>query len=338
MIKYILTLFLTLTSFEIFAAASLPNCSNSDLSMNGANEDSCISTCSAIADYSSAQLSSNNNGFCIGNATESKFNIYKVQLGTSTSAEPTCTIWNGDFEVDKSSYAPGNSISIPGVYQNCSNGTYDTVFLTISRNETFAADTVFPDGSGKIVRTTSTFDSDDIDDNTTPSDYVESSQSHSDDDLPYVRPSTGWSNIYKKLSSTPSSTDLASSSNAAMIYDWAKLHPITTSGGSNYYTNVFSGWYCEDSNGNLCEKLDGDNRLLIRLTSSVDGVSFPTSSGIEVTDTNQPGWDIGYFGLNTSTERGAIFLWRNDSGTLKYLGVKPGDAGLQVTISNSNVE
>lgn len=321
--------FLSTFVSNVFAVASLPDCSGGDLSMQGANASSCISTCSAVADYPAAQLSTGSSGFCAGNATQSKFNVYKVQLGVSTAAEPTCELWSGNFEMNKASYAVSDSVSPGGSYQNCTDGAYNTVFVTIEKKETFSGSAEFPDGSGKIAKTTSAFATDSISTYTDSSTFLETSTSHTDSSLPYVRPSSGWNTIYKKLSSAPSDSNLSSSSESSMVYDWSKVY---AEGGHD--TSVFSGWYCEDSSGNFCEKVDSDGRLIMRMTKDLDGISFPTSTGIHITQENQAAWNLSYYGLNTNKERGAIFLWRNDGGTLKYLGVKPGDSGIQMTISN----
>ena len=312
-------------SLPVIAADSLPDCVGGDLSMNGANEETCVTTCTAVADYAPAHLTPGGSGFCAGDATESKFTLFEVKLGVSAQFEATCNLWSGSFLVDKTQYATGQEIDAGGTFNYCSPGTYDVVYITTSRTETFAGTATFPDGSGKIAKTTTMFasDSDSYTDSTT---WLEDSTSHTDNDLPYVRPSNTLNTAYKKLSSTPSATDLSSSSAAEMTFDWAKMQVI------NKVTGLLSGWYCEDGATDVCERINSEGRLEGRYLSSVDGVTFP-SGGLVVTDTIQPNWNLSYFGLNTSTERGLRFLWHNDGGTVKYLGANPGESGLEITIS-----
>jgi hypothetical protein len=327
--KFFISSLAILFSPALYSAESLPNCVGSDLSMQGANEETCVSTCTDIASYAPAQLSSGSSGFCVGDATQSKFTLYEVKLGVSAQAEATCNLWSGNFLVDKAQYASGQQVEVGGAFGYCSPGTYDVVYVTTSRNETFAGSATFPDGSGKIAKTTSTFssDSDSYDDVTT---WLETSTSHSDNDLSYVRPTSGWNSAFKKLSSVPSDTDLSSSSAAEMTFDWAKMQVI------NKVTGGLSGWYCEDGATDVCERINSAGYLEGRYLNTVDGVYFP-SGGLVVTDTIQPNWNLSYFGLNTSTERGLRFLWHHDGTSLKYLGANPGESGLEITISTIEI-
>lgn len=315
------------------AADSLPNCSNSQLSMTGANEDVCISTCTAVSGVSAAQLPSGQSGFCVGDAVESRITLYNVSLGVNGQAEPTCDLWNGEFVIDKAQFASGQSVAVGGTFGVCAPGNYNTVFATTSRRETFSGNTIFPDGSGKVVRTTSTFAGASGSYNNSAS-WLETSTSHSNNSLFYVRPTSGWNTVYKKISNSPSASDLSGSLPSEMTFDWAKSLSLN---GSLQSSGMLAGWYCEGSGTEVCERVDTTNdRIQIRLTSNVDGVSFP-AGGLRVTDNKQPNWEISYFGLNKGVERGLRFLWHNDGGTLKYLGVNPGEAGLQVTISSFDV-
>lgn len=323
---------LLLTSTEAWSAGSLPDCSASQLSMQGANEEVCISTCSAVANISGVQLSSGQSGFCVGDASESRITLYNVSLGKSTQAEPTCDLWNGEFVIDKSQYAAGQTISTGGSFKACSPANYDAVFLTTSRMETFSGSTSFPDGSGKVVRTTSRFAGESGNYNERSS-WLETSTSHTDDTRYYVRPTSGWNNAYKKLASNPSAADLDNASSEEMTFDWGKNLVFY---GNPSSSGMMEGWYCEDGETQVCERLETNNKIQIRLTSDVDGVSFP-ENGLTVTDIIQPNWDISYFGLNQDTERGLRFLWHNDNGELQYLGVNPGESGLQITISPFDV-
>lgn len=310
------------------ANASLPDCVGNQLSMQGANEEICISTCSAIADYPDAQLR-NTDGFCVGDATVSKFTLYEVKLGVSSQVEPTCDLWSGDFVIDKAGFAAGDEIDASGSFGYCEPGTYDVVFLTTSRIEVIAGQTVFPDGSDKVVKTSSDFASDNFTDHTDTAAWLETGTNHSNDALPYIRLSEDWSNNYKKIASTPSDEDMSSRTISEMEFDWTKLLEL------GYEKDTLAtGWYCEDSSNEVCERVLDSERSQIRINSAVtDVVNFP-DGGLVVTETVQPNWNISYFGLSGELERGLRFLWTHDDvNGLRYHGVNAGESGIQVTIT-----
>lgn len=314
------------------ASASLPDCAGAQLSMQGANEEICISTCSAIADYPAAHLR-NTDGFCVGDATISRFTLYEVKLGVSSQAEPTCDLWSGNFVVDKAQFAAGDEIAAGGTFGYCAPGVYDVVFLTTSRIEVIAGQTVFPDGSDSVVRTTSDFAADGFSDHTDISAWLETGTSHSNDALPYIRLSEDWNNNYKKIASTPSNEDMSNRAVSEMEFDWAKLLEL------GYEKDTLAaGWYCEESSNEVCERVLDAERSQIRITAAVvDVVNFP-SGGLVVSETVQPNWNISYFGLNGELERGLRFLWtHDDTNGLRYHGVNAGESGIQVTITPIDV-
>jgi len=311
------------------ATSSLPDCPAEKLSMHGQYEDECISTCTAIANVPAAQLPIGSDGFCAGDASESIFTLYEVKLGQIGQENATCNLWSGNFIVDKARYSAGQVVQPQGTFSYCKPGLYDVVFIVVSRMETFAGSATFPDGSGKIARTTARFSSD-VGTYTDLSTWLETSTGHSNNNLPYVRPAIGWNNVYKKLAETPSDQDLSGTNPATMYFDWAKnlvLHPVST---------LLPGWYCEDNASEFCERILGDGRIEMRATMNVDGFFFP-AGGLRVTERLQPSWNISYFGLNPVAERGLRFLWRNDGGTMKYLGANPGESGIEVTVSTVDV-
>ncbi len=322
--KILVSIF-TLMPFIAFAS-SLPNCPPNKLSMNGQFEDECMSTCSAIADEPSAQLSPGSSGFCVGEAEVSRFTLVEIRLGQSNSSEPSCNLWSGNFQFDKARFASGQEISAGGSFNICQPGVYDVVYVKQHRHETIAGRTTFPDGSNKVVRTTSPFASNVIS-NIDPTTWLESSTSHLNNSLPYVRPDPNWNNAYKKLSANPSATDLNSSSSIEMIFDWATVFGTGNPG-------PLSGWTCENNATDVCERLV-DNTFVegryVMNSATADFVS-PTG-GVIVTENKQPNWNLSYFGLNSGVERGLRFLWHNDGGTVKYLGVNAGESGLQINIS-----
>lgn len=310
-------------------------CTGSDIDMTPASE-TCLTTCKAVASRSASYLSSGNSGFCIGQATKSIFNLYELRLGQSSAGtEALCTIWSGEMQVSMKDNAPGAE-STGGVIDltKCAVGSYDTLHIIMGRFTEFAGNTVFPNATGTgsspaMVRTTTAFgNSTDPSEYDTLSDWLETSTSHSDDAKEYVRPTASWNTVYKKLASTPSSTDLSSSSDLPMFYDELKGARVNDTG-------VVSGWYCESAT--LCYRANplDTTELEMRLTSAVDVlVGMP----ISVTEDNGCTVDVTpsfYSAKRGGTdELGVKFLWRNDSGTLKYLGAYPGENGLYITVGS----
>jgi hypothetical protein len=210
---------------------------------------------------------------------------------------------------------------------SCSKGEYDVVFLTASRYEKYAGNTVFPDGSGNIIRTTSKFANDNV--NYDPiSGWGEASKTYSDDALGYVIES----GVYNKTASTPSSDDLSSASDTIANYDWAKS---MISGGN---TTALVGWYC-DGNADtgldsLCERAIDNDKLQSRIrkteTLVVEGLPLTIGNGDTTLD-----FDINYNSTSSrgdNDELGLKVLWHNDGGTLKYLGIKPGESEMYISI------
>jgi len=324
--KTLLTVGILFTTQSFAAAPAITYCSSANLNFNGAN--SCTSTCSAISG-SAVRLGSGTSGFCIGQSSYNEFNLYKIALGRETAGnEPICTIWTGNTIVSTADKLPGTSENSGAIdLSSCSSGSYDTIHLTSSNFQKYAGHTRFPDGSGNIVRTASAFANDNTD-YTTIANWRETSTSHSNDALGYVRPSTGWNSVYNKLASAPSSTDLAGDTNRIMLFDWMK---ITKAGDTGERT----GWLCDGES--VCSRAAGENQYETRIrhteTMVVEGLPLTITDG----DDTLSSLDVGYNSLASSArsgteEVGINFLWHNDSGTLKYLGTRPFDDGLYVTI------
>jgi hypothetical protein len=308
-------------------ASSLPNCPTNKLSMNGQFEDECISTCTAVGQEPNAQLSVGSSGFCVGSAKTSRFTLLSVRLGQSNSSEPSCDLWSGNLVVDKGIFSSGEQISAGGTFNSCKPGIYDVVYLKKRREEIISGEATFPDGSGKVARTTNIFGST-LPSSIDPQNFLETSTSHSNNSLPYVRPSVGWNLSFIKLSQTPSDVDLNPAPSYEMIYDWA----------TSFSTGIpgpLAGYECENNASNICarvvDNMHHEERIVMNSASS--DFLFAPDGGLVVTDAMQPSWSLSYFALNNGAERGLRFLWHNDAGVVKYLGVNAGDPGLQIRLS-----
>ena len=339
----LLTFFLLVVSLNsVSNAQTAPSfCSGSDIDMTPASND-CLTTCKAVAARSASYLSANTAGFCIGQASYSKFIIYELMLGqNSEGSEAKCTIWSGSLPIMLSSKSTGDTVTGgPIDLSNCANGTYDTLHVVTGRITEFAGNTVFPNALGtgsspSMVRTTSTTHSSDYGRETgtnltTVTNWLETSTSHSTTSLDYVRPTSSWNTAYKKLSTTPSSTNLSSSTDQIMYYDELKGAVL-----NNDSSHTRTGWYCEDAAATLCYRAYpvDETEMEMRIVSSVDAIS---GLPITINDDNKCGLSVkpNYYASNRSSsdELGIKFLWYNDTGTLKYVGAYPAETGLYVTI------
>jgi len=288
----------------------------------------CTSTCSAIAASGNFTMSANSDGVCMGKATVKNLSIKKIELGrTEIGSESRCQIWKGDdITIDEVS-GLGLSSKSPIVLSECMVGTtYDAIYFTFGRYEDLAGEAVFPDGSNKIVRTTSVFSAKD----SSHTDLLNLASwrdlASADTTKAYTIPNTGspaW--IHKKISSNPSDVDLTSSLNVTMHMDRTKLNYST-------YTNTTArpGYVCyqnPDGSGldtNDCVANNNDGTYVTIMPSEyVTGLPLTLKEGDETLN-------IEYTTLKTdrgnNEYHGVRFLWRMDGSTLKYVGVQPAEA------------
>jgi len=339
--KFITLLFLFFTK-SIFAAADpIEFCSTAELDFS---LDDCYASCTALQDnniFLENEISSGSAGFCLGQATYSKFKLYKIALGNSSSDESLCTIWEktDGQEFIKSSYLPGSSIDL-GTGTSCPAGTYDVLFITTSNFDTFAGETTFPSAAGGTFRTTSDYASDSVFDyDDTVSDWLDQSSPYNTTSKPYIRPSSSWNTVYKKVGDTPlaSTASQFSGSNSQMIIDWNKEIVINYSD-----TTSRPGWRCEPSSLDgdaMCAKLETD-RYTERMTTEVEGVQ----EGLPVTVTADDilTFNVDYISnsqdrsdLTSNRELGLKVLFLNDGGTVKAMGVYPGEDGRYIIITKT---
>ena len=332
MYRVFVTLFLIFFSQVANSQTSPSFCSGSDLDMTPSSEN-CLTTCSAVANYSSAYLSAGESGYCIGQASYQRFNIYKLMLGkTSSGTNSLCTILDGTIPIiqpQNDGSSSGQDISFN--LNNCPNDSYDVLHIIMSRYVAFSGNTVFPNALGtgsnpSRVRTTAPY-SNSTSDYASISDWLETSTSHSDTSLEYVRPTGSWNTVYKKLGNTPLSSNLSSSTDVIMYYDELKGTSINDNG-------IYSGWFCEDANLCYRQNPNDENEIELRITSSLSEVV--SGLPIQLTKDNKCKlkFDLNFYAANRSNneEMGIKFLWYNNAGSLQYLGAYPGENGMSITI------
>ena len=298
---------------------------------NGASVTSCSDAAARAAHY----IATGNSGYCGGSLTKAAAYIYEIWLGdSSTGMAASCRIWTGTLPVMRHQYQAGEKAQGgPIDVKNCSDGTYDTIHLIKSRYLQFAGYASYPAPSGSAshgntARSTTTFATSNAD-HAVLGDWLEDSTGFAASSRPYVRTTSSATSIYKKLAAQPSSSDLASSSDADMYFDEYKR--LTAS-----QNNTASGWLCEGaSSQTVCAQLlsNDTNRLEWRYTNAASEVS-----GLPITLSNAKGCsltiDLSYKSADTSNNQntGINFLWRNNSGTVEMVGVKPDDGDINISL------
>jgi len=306
-----------------------------------ANQSECTSTCAAIADAGGYDVSDLTSGYesCEGKVTTKKISIYKIEIGKLDVSNPSrCIIWEGD---DLTIEIAGNAASslaskYPIDVSSCQKGfEYDAFFITMSRYEQFAAESVFPNDASKMVRTTSTYAAKDTDNNNVEANWLDStSNGFSDNSKFYTLPDAwnsggGWraNYAYKKISNASSSADLTSQNSVAMYWDFVKDSKKWATD-----TATRNGFNCKASDSTDCiGESDGYNdRLVI-----IEAIS-PTLTLRDGDETLDLEYTQYYSNRNsTNNHVGAEFLWYNNGGTLEYVGVKSTNGFGSLSASNS---
>jgi hypothetical protein len=305
-----------------------------------AYQSDCTSTCAAVAAAVAAGDVVINNGaggiptnsykFCEGKVTKKTVKVYKIEMGKTTIGdESRCTIWEGD---DLTVELGGSSIETlssryPITLKSCTIGTeYNAFYLTADRYEQFAAESVFPDATGKVARTTSTYAAKDTGHGNTLS--VWRDEKFADASKFYTTP--GWATAaYKKLGDEASDIDLINESNVTMEWDELK-----TSNSWGTDTTTRPGFMCESDDSNDCSaEADGrtDRYISIIPTASITGLPLTLKEGDET-------FDLEYVRFaserGTNKYKGVEFLWYNDDGTLKYAGAATTPNGGYLVVTN----
>ena len=294
-----------------------------------------VTSCSDAAARAAHYIATGNSGYCGGSLTKAAAYIYEIWLGdSSTGMTASCRIWTGTLPVMRHQYQAGEKAQGgPIDVKNCSDGTYDTIHLIKSRYLQFAGYASYPAPSGSAshgntARSTTTFATSNAD-HAVLGDWLEDSTGFAASSRPYVRTTSSATSIYKKLAAQPSSSDLASSSDADMYFDEYKR--LTAS-----QNNTSSGWLCEGaSSQTVCAQIlsNDTNRLEWRYTNAASEVS-----GLPITLSNAKGCsltiDLSYKSADTSNNQntGINFLWRNNSGTVEMVGVKPDDGDINISL------
>jgi len=295
-----------------------------------AYQSGCTSTCAAIAAARSFTMSNDSYARCEGKLTKKVVNLRRIELGKKEIGnESRCAIWEGDdLQFDITSTTVDFSSKYPITLDKCTVGTtYDAMYITLSKYEEITGESVFPDGSGKKMRTTSTFGLKDTGHDNTTSNWLDSGFADASKYYTYPPGSSGWG-AYKKLGASASSTDLSSASNEIMYWDEYK---VSHTGQPD--TTTRPGYNCSTNDTTECyTSVPGQSDQYVS--------SIPNMFGLPVTlkeedKTLNLEW-IRFTPIRGVNQyKGMEVLWYKDaSGVLKYAGISSSNDGGYFLISN----
>lgn len=325
MIKKLITLVFIVGISSIVKAAPPNFCSSPAMNSSG-----CISTCAAMAAQQNGTnpLPIGQYGWCEGVATSKWARLLKIELGKTAIGDSTrCTVWQGDMVVNVGGSIP-KTLKSSGFASNlsgCVKGVaYDAWFITVSSSEYVTGYAVFPDGSGKVARTTSTYAAKD---NLNPVDPITAwrDSGFSDPNKFYTLPSglSGWA--VKKLGITASESDLNSSSSIEM--EWDESRTSRTWGTD---TTTRPGFRCSPGDSNDCAgDVPGYSDRYVSI--------IPIDSPVTLQNDDQSlqfSWVRYRSDRGNNESVGIRFLWVNDGGVLKYVGISTTSDGGNFVIRN----
>ena len=279
-------------------------------------------------------------GMCAGSATYSPLEIYKIALGTANggfNGADKCTIFEGKIVTDFAAATTGQTLGRGDIKTNSCDkkATYDRLYFYINRMQSFAGQTVFPDNSGTIARTTSACaDADtastvsnttwlDVTNNATPDAWTSSTKC-------WGKPN-GWTTSgFIKADKTNLLTSISNSTNATVTYDDFKLFYLQQSGIDS------DGFYKENgSDGDyLGVKVDADvNKNIYVIKNGSDLIS-----GLPLTfnkANKKLSIEVSYYSAkrNVNETIGTTFLFHRNGSNAELVGFLPGENGLFIKFS-----
>jgi hypothetical protein len=316
--------------------------SSTDNNVYGSNI--CTTKCSDLkvnqSGYPRGNLSDGGFGLCSGSATYSPLEIYKIVLGTANggfNGSDKCTIFEGSIVSDFAAVATGQTVGTGKINIDACDkqATYDRFYFYINRMQSFAGQTVFPDNTGTIARTTAACANDDTTATVSDTTWLDQTDNSNpgkwtDNTKCWGKPN-GWTTSgYVKADKKDFLTSISNSSNATVTYDDFKLFYLQQNGTDS------DGFYSENgSDGDyLGVKVDTDvNKNIYVFKNGADFIS-----GLPLTF-NEPNkklsMEISYYSAkrNENDTIGVDFLFRRNDDNAELLGYLPGDNGLFIKFS-----
>ena len=357
--KIIFTILLYIFFSPAYAeGSSISFCSDQDIGWS--TEMKCLTSCGRLRVnrvYTSSDeaamggnggnLSDGSVGFCTGQATTYKNTIHKIEMGNAASGYK-CTIFEGTMIVDTGNASAGE-ILYSGKLKNdsCNSVIYDVLYITQDRKVEYAGFTNYPDGSGKIARTTSYCATDNL---SIPANLswldIMVGTTYQDSNRCYLRQDANWGIAWKKSASSPTTNDFTSSSNQIVEYDdWKGILINALDGPPFDLTKAYNidseGYFLEIGDDGFGQKLDPSNsdRQILKMPTSIGSVNL--FNGLKLKEhkeiTKNKNYSSGfklkiskYASKRNSEEFGLKFYFQRSGTTAKFLGTKNGDPGLYI--------
>jgi hypothetical protein len=308
-------------------------------------------------------LSSGYASGCEGQASKFQINIRKIELGTPAGWNGyRCTVLtdSNSVIVDLVSKKSGETYaSLKTDFKKCNTVIYDRIYVTIDRIITIAGHTNYPDGSGKIARTTSPCTTDSLSQTSgaalanlswldTISNYGNANTAAwGNTSLCYGRPSINWSSSFLKVNSNGfSTTDYKNSSDQSIQVDALKdefMGTLNSAGndgfGNTTYTSASTSIYLPNDptfygqtndavNGLKIDPLNSTRYIYTFLNGSADLGGNAVNQKLQK-NKNQT-IDISLYSAATTKEYGIRFLFMNKGGTAALVGFTAGNPGIVI--------
>jgi hypothetical protein len=300
----------------------------------------CVTKCT---DLKVATLPTNGFGQCAGSSTASPLEIYKIVLGTAKggfNGTDKCTVFEGKIVTDFAVVTTGQTVGRGEVKtDSCDKeATYDRVYFYINRMQSFAGQTVFPDDTGTIARTTSACANADTASTVSDTLWLDVSNNATDprtwtDATKCWGKPNGWVTTgYIKADKTNLLTSISSSTNATVTYDDFKVIYLGLKGTDS------DGFYKEGgSYGDyMGVKVDADvNKNIYVIKNGSDLIS-----GLPLTfnkANKQLSIEVSYYSAKRDGNEtiGTNFLFQRDGATsnARLAGFMPGENGMFIKFS-----
>lgn len=313
---------------------------------------SCLTSCSSLnvtGTYPGGDIADGGIQLCQGQVTKAQYTVRKIQVLTNAGA--SCSIFEGEATFDFGAAVKDQVLlSRPLDWTSCPDGAvFDRMLITTDRMFTLAGNTTYPDGSGKIARTTSTCASDSVQALTDFSwldTFDTGTGSFNDATLCDFRPTETWRYVARKAELSPSTTNYSSSSDYPVTFDnfKARFHnsvlgpaPYVVANGLNVTSDgYYLGGDESTSSFEYAEKLDptDSSRVVHFYLSGGSAGLLNIFNGAPLDKSKTQTVKVAYnAGRRNGYEYGLEFVWRRVGTTATLLGFKRGGQSLTITVT-----
>ena len=315
----------------------------SSTNQNDYPNDFCTTKCSDLkvdeTGYSRGALGNNNYGKCAGSATSSALTIYRIDLGTSSGfgGSDKCTVFEGNITTDFAKLNKGQTAG-KGTFKtdSCQKGkSYDRLYFYFNRMQSFAGQTVFPDGSGTIARTTSACANNDTTATVSDTSWLDTTTNvtykWNDNTKCWGKPNGWTTSAYIKADKTNLLTSISDLNNALVTYDDFKVfYILDTTIDSDGFRREFGS--DGETFGVKVDPTDANKNIYV----IKNGSSLITGLPIVFDNTKKKlNLEISYYSSkrDNDTTIGVTFLFRRNGTNAELVGFLSGENGMFFTLS-----